>query len=134
MEGRKGRAQECNLDDTLGGREGGQYEQRIRHHCSRHSLNGSGSNMFPSQTSSLPRRNSAHKLLPTLLNNAFYLLVGQVHVELFIVYPLGADNWLGVLVCLQLLGVVVELQQLICRLQLGITRHLAVQKFPKLKY
>ena len=27
-----------NLDDALGGREGGQYEQRIRHHCSRHSL------------------------------------------------------------------------------------------------
>merc|ERR1719347_539532 len=30
-----------SLDDALGGREGGQYEQRIRHHCSRHSLNGS---------------------------------------------------------------------------------------------
>ena len=31
-------AQELNLDDALGGREGGQYEQRVRHHCSRHSL------------------------------------------------------------------------------------------------
>merc|ERR1719341_1624264 len=32
--------QEC-LDDAFGGREGGQYEQRVWHHCSRHSLNGS---------------------------------------------------------------------------------------------
>jgi len=90
--------------------------------------------MFPSQASPLLRRNSTEQVFPTLLNDAFNLLVGQLHVELFIVYPLGADNWLGVLVCLQLVRVVVELQQLIRRLQLGIPRHLAVQKFPDLKY
>jgi len=90
--------------------------------------------MFPSQASSLLRRNSTEQVFPTLLHDAFNLLVGQLHVELFIVYPLGADNWLGVLVCLQLVRVVVELQQLIRRLQLGIPRHLAVEKFPDLKY
>ena len=63
--------------------------------------------------------------MPAIQENSLDLLVGQLHVELLIVDPLGAYNWLGVLVGLQLLRVVVELQQLICRLQLGIPRHLA---------
>ena len=53
------------------------------------------------------------------------LLVGQLHVELFIVDPLGADDRLGVLVGLQLLRIIVNLQQFISCLQLGIPRHLA---------
>ena len=49
-------------------------------------------------------------------------------MELLIVDPLGAYNWLGVLVGLQLLRVVVELQQLVSSLQLGIPGHLAWEK------
>ena len=52
-----------------------------------------------------------------------YLLVWQLHVELLIVDPLGADDGLGVLVGFQLLGVAVELHKLVSRLQLGISRH-----------
>ena len=52
-----------------------------------------------------------------------YLLVWQLHVELLIVDPLGADDGLGVLVGFQLLRVAVELHKLVSRLQLGISRH-----------
>ena len=66
--------------------------------------------------------------MPAIQENSLDLLVGQLHVELLIVDPLGAYNWLGVLVGLQLLRVVVELQQLVSSLQLGIPGHLAWKK------
>jgi len=90
--------------------------------------------MLPSQTSPLLRWNSSKKIFSTLFNNALYLLVWQLHVELLIVDPLGADDGLGVLVGFQLLGVAVELHKLVSRLQLGISRHFTVQKFPGLQY
>ena len=66
--------------------------------------------------------------MQVIQENSLDLLVGQLHVELLIVDPLGAYNWLGVLVGLQLLRVVVELQQLVGGLQLGIPGHLAWKK------
>ena len=61
-----------------------------------------------------------------------YLLVWQLHVELLIVDPLGADDGLGVLVGFQLLRVAVELHKLVSRLQLGISRHFTwTKKFKK---
>ena len=71
--------------------------------------------------------------MQVIQENSLDLLIGQLHVELLIVDPLGAYNWLGVLVGLQLLRVVVELQQLVSSLQLGIPGHLAWKKVLALK-
>ena len=107
--------------------------------------------MLPSQAGPLLRGNSTKKICSTLFNNAplmsygrcqigrkswrmvlLYLLVWQLHVELLIVDPLGADDGLGVLVGFQLLRVAVELHKLVSRLQLGISRHFTwTKKFKK---
>jgi len=117
--------QKC-LDDSNGWRIGRQDEESIRHLGPRHPLcnkrrllqsnfiltDRCGPHMFPSKRCTFSFRYFGEQHVPGILHdlpedggfgnscqyNLLDLLVGELHVKLFVVDALGTDNWLGVFV------------------------------------